>query len=320
VEIHTDLIVPVPKKSEVSPQTLLALAEDTLATRHSNTNLIYTDGSVLTDGRTGAGIFIPDLSASFPITFTSSTSILAAEMTAIIHALDYYKNKNDTPAAITIVTDSLSSLQALAGGRTDARPDLLEQIQIHIGRLAALGTRVSFQWIPSHVGLRGNEEADKAASAGARGGAYPRVGPPPSYTETRNKLRAAIWEDWEEEYGHLQNSRQWSDVGPPLKQNNKTMFHDYPISIQKIMIRMAINRHKTIYTSALCLCGSEPSFDHCLQCPNNNIIFASISQKLKDANISLLNRTAIQHLVKNNVKLLSEVACCIYQSQLGNVL
>jgi ribonuclease HI len=164
VEIHTDLIAPIPKKSEVSPHILLALAEETLTTRHSNTNLIFTDGSVLTDDRTGAGIFTPDLCASFPLTLTHSTSILAAEMTAIIHALEYYQK--DTPAAITIVTDSMSALQALAGGRTAARPDLLALINTHLGRLAALGTRVAFQWIPSHVGLRGNEEADKAASAG----------------------------------------------------------------------------------------------------------------------------------------------------------
>jgi hypothetical protein len=162
-------------------------------------------------------------------------------MTAIIHALDHYQK--DTPAAITVVTDSMRALQALAGGQTDARPDLLALIQTHLGRLAALGTRIAFQWIPSHVGLRGNEEADKAASAGARGDAYHRVGPLPSYTEIRNKLRAAIWEDWVEEYGQLQTSRQWSDVPPPpLKQDNKTMFHNYPISIQKIMIRLAISR------------------------------------------------------------------------------
>jgi hypothetical protein len=120
VEIHTDLIEPIPKKSEVSPHILLALAEETLATRHPNANLIFTDGSVLTDGRTGAGIFIPDLGASFPLTLTSSTSILAAEMTAIINALDHHQK--DTPAAITVVTDSMSALQALAGGQTDARP------------------------------------------------------------------------------------------------------------------------------------------------------------------------------------------------------
>jgi hypothetical protein len=81
-----------------------------------------------------------------------------------------------------------------------------------------------------------------------------------------------------------------------------------------------ISRHKTSHTNVRCPCGFEPSFDHCLQCPNNKTIFKEVLDKLKDINIMSLDRVYIQNLARNHHSLLSEVAWCIYESPLGDVL
>ena len=60
-----------------------------------------------------------------------------------------------------IFSDSLSALQALGKLKTDH--PLLIQIQELLHKVNADQMEIIFMWVPGHVGIRGNEAADRAA-------------------------------------------------------------------------------------------------------------------------------------------------------------
>ena len=64
---------------------------------------------------------------------------------------------------ILILTDSLSGLQALQNKNTKNRPKLINQILKSANNLTDAGKQIVFIWIPAHVGIYGNENADQAA-------------------------------------------------------------------------------------------------------------------------------------------------------------
>jgi len=63
-----------------------------------------------------------------------------------------------------VFSDSLSSLQAIDSRKTENA--LVLKILKEYTHLSNGGKSVTFCWIPSHVGIRGNENADTAAKAG----------------------------------------------------------------------------------------------------------------------------------------------------------
>jgi len=60
-----------------------------------------------------------------------------------------------------IRTDSQSALQTLESGTSLARQDILNETLQKLYSIKHLDIRVSFLWVPAHVGVKGNEEADK---------------------------------------------------------------------------------------------------------------------------------------------------------------
>ena len=57
----------------------------------------------------------------------------------------------------------MSALQSLERGESKSRLNLLREIIELNHSINAAGTTTRFHWIPSHVGLNGNERADRLA-------------------------------------------------------------------------------------------------------------------------------------------------------------
>lgn len=53
---------------------------------------------------------------------------------------------------------------ALKSGKSGGRPDLLVEMLIVLNWVTKLGNTYGLVWVPVHVGVQGNEEADKAAN------------------------------------------------------------------------------------------------------------------------------------------------------------
>ena len=85
-------------------------------------------------------------------------------MIAIQKALEWIKQSDVTEETThNLYSDSLSVLQSIQTGTSKSRPNLIENIKKILKELAETGVEIAFHWIPSHVGIPGNEKADELA-------------------------------------------------------------------------------------------------------------------------------------------------------------
>ena len=68
---------------------------------------------------------------------------------------------NTVKEDICIFSDSLSSLQAISSGKSISRPNLLTEI---FDLIRKYNRNINFIWPPSHIGIKGNELADRLAN------------------------------------------------------------------------------------------------------------------------------------------------------------
>ena len=123
---------------------------------HSYCTPIYTDGSKDND-RVGCGTIIDN--SSFKQRLPSNASIFTAEVTAIDLALDAITESDDDH--FIIFSDSLSVLLSLHNMKLD-NPLILKLLE-KLHHLSCAHKTIYLCWIPSHIGICGNEAADMAA-------------------------------------------------------------------------------------------------------------------------------------------------------------
>ena len=80
-------------------------------------------------------------------------------MEALILAANTIRSRVDHNTQVVVLTDALSVLQAFNSGQLPQLEKALHDIQC---------LRTVLQWVPSHCGITGNEQADEMAKMGAR--------------------------------------------------------------------------------------------------------------------------------------------------------
>ena len=127
---------------------------DYLLSQYPNYNPIYCDGSVA-NSQSGCGVWNQNfaIKAKLP----NNSTIFTCELYAILLAIEYI---SQMPGKYLILTDSLSSVEALTTPH-DSNHYLIYKIAHKIYNLPS--HLISIQWIPSHMGIPGNEAADLLA-------------------------------------------------------------------------------------------------------------------------------------------------------------
>ena len=64
---------------------------------------------------------------------------------------------------ITICSDSVSSLLSIKNRTAKTHQDILYEKLLKTSRLTQQGREITFMWVPAHLGIQGNEKADKSA-------------------------------------------------------------------------------------------------------------------------------------------------------------
>ena len=118
---------------------------------------VYTDGSK-EDKRTAMSFVCDD--HEFSCRINDEASICTAELLAIEAAIEYIWDSSDEE--FMIITDSLSSLQALKSQKLNN--PIVSNI-LHMCHYLSGHKDIIFCWVPSHIGIQGNERADVLAKA-----------------------------------------------------------------------------------------------------------------------------------------------------------
>ena len=128
---------------------------------YSDFRTFFTDGS---KGPEGVGCAFVSGRVSRRFKLPDVASVFTSELYAIYQVLKHIRRHRYNRCLI--VTDSASSMMAL---RCQVNPSaLVTRILELLTTTCSQGGEVKLLWVPSHVGIEGNEKADGAARAAAR--------------------------------------------------------------------------------------------------------------------------------------------------------
>lgn len=178
-------------KAQMSRHDLRQCSEDMIYQQYAEFYQIYTDGSKTTKA---SGCAFYDEKADFGAKFLIENQcipIMGVELVAINEAVHYIEST--TYRKTVILTDSKSSLLHLLGCakgmNAKGRQETFLTINC-IDRLIRSGVEVILQWIPSHVGIPGNEKADSLTTLALQNGVTLDV--EPHYTDYIPQIKRDI--------------------------------------------------------------------------------------------------------------------------------
>lgn len=245
--------------------------------KHKNDCVIYTDGSKIEGNKhIGAACKVPKLNLEISKSLNNLASIFTAECTAINEAMNIALRSNENN--VLIFTDSLSALQSLNSIKTSNKtnPIILQIKQKYNDFHKKFNNRsIQFYWIPSHLGIEGNESVDLLAKAATNKVLT-------SYYEIPH---TDLFEMFKKQAVQLTNEtivNQASQKGKIYfelyyRNTSKPWFHNKNLNRETIV---TINRCRAnhyhlaaslarinVVDSSLCACGQEQNVNHILwQC------------------------------------------------------
>ena len=157
-----DLEVVDVRSSETPHHVVRGKFKNLIAEKYNNHKIIFTDGSKSKRGVGSAAVMDANKKTmSLPLVST----VFTAEVMALRLAAKLLK-ENLVGDKYLVCSDSLSVLQEMENVMT--KDHLVHRVQIEFHDIIASGVDVTFAWVPSHVGVEGNEKADIAAKRASR--------------------------------------------------------------------------------------------------------------------------------------------------------
>ncbi|GBO46887.1 hypothetical protein AVEN_244706-1 [Araneus ventricosus] len=288
VSFNDKLLSSAPKHTH-HPEMMRQLSLELINNIPSQALVLYTDGSKSDSGRTGSGVYAKaEDGLVFRCRFRNpdNCSVFRSELLAIREALNFALHFENSD--IYVLTASKSSIQYLKNW-----PEIREKTgQEVVSKIATLSqkSRVCFQWISSHVGVFGNEEADVLAKEGS---ALPSASSSELFTSEIYSIHKAIansaWRnppthDW---YAGNRPGLSLQSVGTRSAQTALARLRSGHIKSLKF-----IDKEKT-FSSCPCSCPASPA--HIIDC-----IGASTRQRWSGEGkglVELLERHGVMDLV-----------------------
>ena len=276
---------------------------------------IYTDGSKTIDEKVGSAFCVPSLGVEHAIRISDNLTEYTAELIVIKSALVWIKDA--LVGSYAIFSDSLSALQSIDSGSCTARPNTVQQIKELLNEITKQSV-VVMAWIPSHVGIRGNEKADQLAKNATEKQAID-INVTQEMKEAYNDVDKHVGNLWQKHYEDSNTGAQYRLLEP--KTSKKIKYSSTQRAKEVAITRLRLGKCRLNYylqkigchDNGLCdTCRVSETIEHLLlHCTKYNIgddlklrcrrlnINATVENILKNANLidltyNLLNQHGIR--------------------------
>ena len=193
----------------------LQIASSRLSSLPPSDIQVWTDGSVPSlFGPGGAGVYAicSKCNTSNSLSFSSGpiASSFTAETFALKQGLAWCTSHLMTCKfqSVLFLTDSQSALSILSSAPSYLLPESLWNVWSLASSLSN-NTTLSFQWVPGHAGLPGNEKADLLAKTGA---SLPTDAIPSPLPPVIAKVRYSLYRNWRRHISHSHLNFQVPEV------------------------------------------------------------------------------------------------------------
>ena len=222
------------------PSTHIDLSPEAAVEQHDaidqdTTLCIYTDGSAI-DGHVGAAAIVPSLHLDNVrlrrmeyMGQISTSTVYAAELRGIVLAFQIALEINDStkkPCKCVVFTDNQAAIKAIANPKSPSGQYILIQAIHALDKLRGRGCEVQLRWIPAHIGVFGNEAADRAAKLASKQYAVPstnsvpqeellpNVEPRTTLTATvKTAIRRTMQDEWHQTWDTAKQGRDLYRLG-----------------------------------------------------------------------------------------------------------
>uniref|UniRef100_A0A146L9E2 Pol polyprotein n=1 Tax=Lygus hesperus TaxID=30085 RepID=A0A146L9E2_LYGHE len=236
-----------------------------IAERWPNATTVYTDGSRLNE-QVGCALYDTTNGHSRSFRLWNCASIYSAEAYAILQALVYAIELEDSCQQLVILSDSQSELSKLKNATPNSHLTFLEaEILRNAAELRKYNKSVHMIWIRGHRGIEGNTLVDERARLSTQIPLRMLVPPCFPHTDLRREFFLNLRRKWREFHSNYHAGRRYVSLFPPPTKQRwfQQLPATTPTNFIRTMTRLRTGHALTrSYLNAIQQCDS----DVCLQC------------------------------------------------------
>lgn len=192
-----------------SPKQVSYIVQRYLDSKFSNRTMVFTDGSKdPKTGRTGVAFHIPEKRVGIKKRATDELAVYTTELIAVLMSLQWVKENGHQ--STVVASDSVAALTSIKSGRS-CRQDILSNIYSIMYELDEEEIQVSFVWVPAHVGVEGNEDADILAKQALKSHVV-ELDVPLSKAEAKSIIKKHMCTTWQEVWDFVDTGRHLHNI------------------------------------------------------------------------------------------------------------